>query len=235
MSPHAAGPRPDPQFARARFLLSCAQHAQLPADDLPEVAFAGRSNAGKSSALNALCAQGGLARVSKTPGRTQLLNLFEVPGLGRLVDLPGYGYAEVPAAVRQGWRALVGGYLESRPNLRGVVLVMDVRHPLTDFDRQMLDWCGARNQAVHVLLTKSDKLGFGASRSALKSVTATIAPRFSVQLFSAPEKTGIDEARAVLRRWLSASPEAEKKVPGDSGGNHRATVSGLGVPDPPRE
>lgn len=191
-------------FAQARFLLSCAQLAQLPADALPEIAFAGRSNAGKSSALNLLCNQKQLARVSKTPGRTQLINLFEVPG-GRFADLPGYGYAAVPREVRADWGKLVGRYLESRHNLVGIVLIMDIRHPLTDIDRQMLSWTEHRGLPCHVLLTKADKRGFGAAKTQLlavqKGVEMQKAP-VSVQLFSSETRQGADEARALLAGWL---------------------------------
>lgn len=185
-------------FAQARFLISCASLQQLPADAAPEVAFAGRSNAGKSSALNALCGKHRLARVSKTPGRTQLINLFTLPGGQRLVDLPGYGFAQVPAAIRDSWGRLVGGYMETRDNLPGVVLIMDVRHPLTDYDVQMLDWTRARQRRCHILLTKADKLGFGAAKNQLLTVQQALGKQgFSaeVQLFSAVSKQGLDEAR----------------------------------------
>ena len=147
-------PAPNP-LARARFLTSAAQLSQLPAADRPELAFAGRSNAGKSSALNVLCGQRQLARVSKTPGRTQLLNFFELPQ-GRLVDLPGYGFARAPKDLREAWGGLIEGYMTTRECLRGLVVVMDARHPLTPFDRMMLEWAGAQALRCHVLLTKAD-------------------------------------------------------------------------------
>jgi GTP-binding protein len=193
-------------FAGARFLLSAAQLAQLPAPDRPEIAFAGRSNAGKSSALNALCGAP-LARVSKTPGRTQLLNFFELPQ-ARLVDLPGYGYADVPQRVRAGWGALVGGYVERRDGLRGLVLVMDARRPLTDFDRQLLGWLRAQYRPCHVLLTKSDKLAGGAARRTLAEVQRALpalADRSTVQLFSAKSGLGVAEARHVVAAWLESA------------------------------
>ena len=200
-------------LAQARFLLSAARFAQLPGDGLPEVAFVGRSNAGKSSALNVICQQKQLARVSKTPGRTQLINLFDVPlggnVAGRLVDLPGYGFAQVPLEVRRNLGKLVGGYVEQRANLRGLVVVMDIRHPLTDLDRQMLGWCTGRGLAGHVLLTKADKLGHGAMKSTLLKVRAELAkmdPELSVQAFSAQTPAGVDEARAVLFAWLGLGP-----------------------------
>ncbi|HVT36921.1 MAG TPA: ribosome biogenesis GTP-binding protein YihA/YsxC [Nevskiaceae bacterium] len=190
-------------FQQTAFLLSCASLEQLPADEQPEIAFAGRSNAGKSSALNALCGQKQLARVSKTPGRTQLINLFGVPGLGRLADLPGYGYAEVPREVSRSWGALIGGYVETRANLRGLVVIMDIRHPLTDYDVQMLSWAGTRALHCHVLLTKADKLGFGAAKNQLLKVKRELAERpVSVQLFSATSAQGVDEARSAIERLL---------------------------------
>jgi GTP-binding protein len=188
-------------FAQAEFLLSCAELAQLPRDDLPEIAFAGRSNAGKSSALNALCNHKQLARVSKTPGRTQLINLFGLPQGGRFADLPGYGYAKVPIPMRDNWGRLIGSYVEIRNNLRGIVLIMDIRHPMTDFDDQMLAWAQAARRPCHILLTKADKLGFGAAKTQLLSVrkqVATFELPPSVQLFSSQTKMGVDEARAAI-------------------------------------
>jgi len=208
-SPNTTSPAPNP-FAQARFLLSAARLNQLPQDTLPEVAFAGRSNAGKSSALNLICQQKALARVSRTPGRTQLLNLFELPdgeGLrGRLMDLPGYGFAQVPLEVRHDWGRLVGGYVEKRPNLRGLVVVMDIRHPLTELDRQMLGWCESRGLATHVLLTKADKLGHGAAKGTLLQVRKQLQlldPEATVQIFSAQNKVGAEEVREVLNGWLT--------------------------------
>lgn len=195
-------------FAGAQFLLSCAKLTQLPADGLPEIAFAGRSNAGKSSAMNALCGQKQLARVSKTPGRTQLINLFNVPG-GRFVDLPGYGFAEVPKDVRHGWGRLIGDYLEGRANLRAVVQIMDIRHPLTPFDVQMLEWAAHRGLRCLLLLTKADKLSFGAAKSTLLQVQKAVAelPDTEVRLFSSTSNLGLDEVRTLLQSWLSAAPQ----------------------------
>lgn len=192
-------------FASARFLTSAAGLEGLPPADRPEIAFAGRSNAGKSSALNALCAHGGLARVSKTPGRTQLLNFFELPG-ARLVDLPGYGYAEVPGAVKRDWGRLVSGYIETRECLAGLALIMDARHPLTGFDRQMLAWASAQNLRCHVLLTKSDKLASGAARATLRDAQAQVpalCAAATAQLFSAKSGVGVEEARTRLAAWVS--------------------------------
>lgn len=193
---------PNP-FTNTQFLMSCAAITQLPADGLPEIAFAGRSNAGKSSALNILCNQRQLARVSKTPGRTQLINLFTVPG-GRFVDLPGYGFAQVPKDIHRDWGKLIGDYLEGRSNLRGIVQIMDIRHPLTPFDVQMLEWSAHRRLDCLVLLTKADKLRFGAAKTTLLQVQKSIAalPGMQVQLFSSTSRLGVEDARARLHAWL---------------------------------
>ncbi len=203
-------------FSQARFLLSCARLEQLPNDELPELAFAGRSNAGKSSALNVICSKKQLARVSKTPGRTQMINLFELNSGARLADLPGYGYAQVPPELRRSWGALIGGYVETRPNLRGIVLIMDVRHPLTDFDKQMLGWTRTVHRPCHILLTKADKLGYGASKNTLLGVNkglSELGVLASVQLFSASSHQGVDEARAKLQEMLVGVPEPEETAP----------------------
>ena len=184
-------------FAQARFVMSAAKLEQLPDDGVPELAFVGRSNSGKSSALNMLCNKKGLARVSKTPGRTQLINLFDVPH-ARLIDLPGYGFAKVPGAVRKDWGKLIGGYLETRANLRLLIVIMDIRHPLTDLDEQMLDWAKAAQRPCHVLLTKADKLGRGASNETLLQVRAALkqwGEGFTAQLFSSHSAIGVEEAR----------------------------------------
>lgn len=186
--------------------MSGAKLEQLPQDEVPELAFAGRSNSGKSSALNVLCDHSALARVSKTPGRTQLINLFEIPGVGRFADLPGYGYADVPREVQKDWSRLIGGYVEQRSNLRALAVIMDVRHPLTDADLQMLDWSRSRGLPAHILLTKADKLGFGASKNQLQQVRSKLPPQDSVQLFSATKKTGVDEAVEKLLALMTAAP-----------------------------
>jgi GTP-binding protein len=203
-APAIKAPPPNP-FVAARFLISGARMEQLPRDEIPEAAFVGRSNAGKSSALNMICQKRALARVSKTPGRTQLLNLFDIGDTARLVDLPGYGFAQVPIATRNAWGELVGGFIERRLNLRGLVVVMDVRHPLTDLDWQMLDWCRSRALAGHVLLTKADKLGYGAGQNVLLKVRRELAdfdPEMTVQLFSAHAGTGVDAVRGTVAGWL---------------------------------
>jgi GTP-binding protein len=191
-----------PDFRQTRFLKSAASLADLPPDRGREAAFAGRSNAGKSSALNALAGVSGLARVSKTPGRTRLINFFSVDGERRLVDLPGYGYAKVPAAERRHWGELLEGYFQQRQTLAGLMLIMDVRHPLTDYDRQLLQFAVPLGRPVHVLLSKSDKLGKNAARKCLAEVKRGLGDNASVQLLSAHKGEGVDEARAVLAEWL---------------------------------
>lgn len=184
---------------RATFLRSSPTHHGLPADQGAEVAFAGRSNAGKSSALNALTGHSSLARVSKTPGRTQHLVVFEIEPSKRLIDLPGYGYAKVPPALRAAWGVAMEDYFHERQSLRGLVLCMDVRHPLTDFDKMMLDFCAARTLDCHILLTKSDKLSRGAAGNTLQAVRKSLSEtggEVTVQNFSATAGTGLDEARA---------------------------------------
>ena len=195
----------NPIYNQTRFQLSVPKLSVLPPDEMYEVAFAGRSNAGKSSAINAITGIGGLARTSKTPGRTQDLLFFEVQERKYLVDLPGYGYAKVPDRMRQQWYQLIEGYLSQRQGLRGVVLIMDVRHPLTEFDRQMLGWCQASEMPLHILLTKADKLSRGAAGNVLQAVRKDIAAlsrTVTVQLFSAPKRLNIDEVHTRLDTWL---------------------------------
>ena len=158
------------RYHQAKFIQSAANMDGLPPELGFEVAFAGRSNAGKSSVLNRLCQQKSLARTSKTPGRTQLINFFALPDGRYLVDLPGYGYAKVPENVRKQWQRFIDAYLEQRWTLKGVVLLMDIRHPLKNYDQMMLDWAEQKNLAVHVLLNKSDKLKRGATQNTLLSV-----------------------------------------------------------------
>lgn len=190
-------------FRHTRFLLSAASLTDLPPDMGREVAFAGRSNAGKSSALNAITGVSGLARVSKTPGRTRLLNLFETgPGM-RLMDLPGYGYAKVPEAERLRWGELLDSYLSSRQSLMGLILVMDIRHPLTDFDRQLLEFAGPIQLPVHLLLSKADKLSRGAAASTLAQVQRDLRGWGTAQLFSAHSGQGVEDAQKRLAGWLT--------------------------------
>jgi GTP-binding protein len=194
-------------FNDAAFFATAAHERDLPASSRVEVAFAGRSNAGKSSALNALARRHRLAFVSKTPGRTQQINFFSL-GAGRfLVDLPGYGYARVPGAMKRSWQELLSGYLQTRGQLRGLVVVMDARHPLTPLDRQLLDWFAPTGRPVHVLLTKADKLSKQEATRQLRKVGEGLAAEYhgsSVQLFSATTRQGVDEAEALLVKWFDA-------------------------------
>lgn len=186
------------------FCTTVADLSELPPSEA-EVAFVGRSNSGKSSAINAIARRNRLAFVSKTPGRTQHLNFFSL-GAGRfLVDLPGYGYAEVPGAMKRYWRGLLADYLHDRAQLRGLVVVMDIRHPLTPLDIQLLDWFVPTGRPVHLLLTKADKLNRQQVTTQLRKVAAALAhqPNISVQAFSASARTGIEEAEAVLAGWLA--------------------------------
>ncbi len=194
-------------FQNARFEISIAKPRGLPPPDGPEVAFAGRSNAGKSSAINTLANHVRLAFVSKTPGRTQLINFFRLQNGAVLVDLPGYGYAEVPEAVRRQWQHLLEDYLTKRPNLVGLVLIMDSRHPLKERDRVMIGWFAPSGRPIHVLLTKSDKLTRSEAAATLAAVRKELAPfgeQVTVQLFSSLKKTGVDEVERVVGAWLSA-------------------------------
>jgi GTP-binding protein len=193
-------------YQQARFWLSATKLVHLPPDEGFEVAFAGRSNSGKSSAINAIANQRTLARTSKTPGRTQQLVFFRLDDEHRLVDLPGYGYAKVSGATKEQWQAMVEGFLNTRQCLRGLILTMDVRHPLREFDHQLLTWCAHANMPVHVLLSKSDKVKKGAATNTLHKVKQALdeydSP-FSVQLFSALKKTGVENARSILNKWLN--------------------------------
>lgn len=192
-------------YANAVFLKSAARVDQLPDDLGYEVAFAGRSNAGKSSALNCLTGIKSLARTSKTPGRTQLINLFTLDESRRLVDLPGYGYAKVPLSIKLEWQKNLARYLEVRESLKGLILLMDVRHPLKDLDQMMIDWALNRGLPVHILLTKSDKL----SRSDVKSTVLKVRKQYemaqhliSVQSFSSLKKLGVDDLIHKLNEWV---------------------------------
>ncbi|MXV06987.1 MULTISPECIES: ribosome biogenesis GTP-binding protein YihA/YsxC [unclassified Xanthomonas] len=191
---------------RAHYLLSAHNARQLPDDGGWEVAFAGRSNAGKSSALNALTRQNALARVSKTPGRTQQLVFFQVQPERYLVDLPGYGYAKVPQELQAHWQAFIDRYFRTREALRGLVVVMDIRHPLKDYDRQMLGYAAQRGLPAHALLTKADKLGRGQQGQVLlqvrKELTSAFGDTVSVQTFSGETRQGVDEARGIVGGWL---------------------------------
>lgn len=195
----------NPLYRNAHYVLSAVQLRHLPPDEGMEVAFAGRSNAGKSSAINTLCGINALARVSKQPGRTQAINYFALDDQRSLVDLPGYGYAKVPQAMKKQWQQTMGRYLETRRALRGLILLMDVRHALTEYDQQMLNWAAPRGLPVHCLLTKADKLKRGAAQNTLLGVRRALdeaGTGASVQLFSSLKRTGVEEALQVLDNWL---------------------------------
>jgi len=194
-----------PIFRNARFEISIAKTGDLPPPGSPEIAFAGRSNAGKSSAINTLAGHTRLAYVSKTPGRTQLINFFRLNCDAVLVDLPGYGYAKVPEAVRRQWQGLLENYLRQRENLIGLVLIMDSRHPLTPLDRQMIDWFAPTGRPIHVLLTKCDKLSRNEASATLARVRRELAPfgaQISAQLFSSLKKQGMAETEQKVAEWL---------------------------------
>jgi GTP-binding protein len=188
-------------FRTAFYVLSAHELKQLPEDQGIEIAIAGRSNAGKSSAINTFTDQKALARTSKTPGRTQQIVIFELDENRRITDLPGYGYAKVPAKLRAHWRTVMARYFQTRKCLRGVVLVMDIRHPMREFDQQMLDWCISTGISCHILLTKADKLKRGPAQSTLLKVRRDLPDGASVQVFSSSKKTGLDELVDKLRQW----------------------------------
>jgi GTP-binding protein len=188
------------RFNQILFLVSAARAEQFPVDVGVEVGFVGRSNAGKSSAINAITQRQGLARTSKTPGRTQLLNFFELAPGKRLVDLPGYGYAEVTAVQRRAWQPLIEA-LRTRESLRGLFVIVDARRGMKDGDEALLEWAGPHRR-LHVLLAKCDKLSTSEGRAALRAAEAALNGRSSVQLFSSLKGTGVVEAREVLAAWL---------------------------------
>ena len=205
-------------FRHAQFEISCAKPSGLPRGGAPEVAFAGRSNAGKSSAINTIVGHTRLAYVSKTPGRTQLIDVFRMRNGAALIDLPGYGYAKVPEEVRRDWVRLLEHYLARRQNLVGLVLIMDSRHPLRELDWQMIEWFAPSGRPIHCLLTKSDKLTKQEQALTLREVTGQLAGyegRVTVQLFSSLKKTGIDEVGKVVGAWLPAAPDADADDIGD--------------------
>ena len=193
-------------FKRAEFLQSASALTNAPADFGCEVAFAGRSNAGKSSAINALTDNSKLARTSRTPGRTQLINFFAVTNQIRLVDLPGYGFAKVPLKVKEEWNKQLERYLQYRRSLKGLILLMDIRHPLKDDDRQMIEWAAVSEMPIHILLTKCDKLKRGPAKTALLLVKKELKAQrgwISVQLFSSHNHEGMDELQRTLNWWLT--------------------------------
>lgn len=200
-------------FNHTEFTTSAATLDACPPDSLAEIAFAGRSNAGKSSAINTITGHSQLARISKTPGRTQLINYFSLQNHRYLVDLPGYGYAKVPLAVKNKWQHELERYLRKREALVGLVLMSDIRHPLKEFDRMMIDWSMQSRLPMHILLTKADKLKKGAAQNILLGVKRELAQfeDISVQLFSSLKNTGIETARQKLGEWLT-EPEADAEA-----------------------
>ena len=200
-------------LSKATFTISAPDITHLGDDTGIEVAFAGRSNAGKSSALNTLTNQRGLARISKTPGRTQMINVFEIAENKRLIDLPGYGFAQVPLAMKKKWQKALGEYLEKRDSLKGIVILMDIRHPLKDLDMDLIRWAAEGDLPVLALLTKSDKLSQGKRSSevikvqnSLKALNANI----TVQAFSSLKRTGVEQADEIICNWLSPENNMEE-------------------------
>jgi len=207
---------PQIQYHLTRFNTSASKLSQCPEDTGAEVAFAGRSNAGKSSAINTLT-NAKLARTSKTPGRTQLINFFDTNVEGvRIVDLPGYGYAKVPIAMKEHWQKHLDDYLQNRECLRGVVLMVDIRHPLKEFDQMMIQWCNEAGMPLHILLTKADKLNRGAAQNALLKMKQLLDvknnPLLTIQSFSALKTTGVEQLREHLNRWLLEDDEAQQEA-----------------------
>lgn len=190
-------------LGQAEYLISVHNRSQLPPDEGAEVAIAGRSNSGKSSLINRLCRKKALARTSRTPGRTRQLVFFQLDSRRHLVDLPGYGYAAVPADLKQHWKGLIQGYLEQRRALAGLVVVMDIRHPLKDSDRQLIEFATDRDLPLHLVLTKADKLGRGKRTEALDRVRRELGAVATVQVFSAESGLGLDELEAVMNSWLN--------------------------------
>ena len=194
-----------PSYQKAKYLDSAADLKQLPTDSGVEVAFIGRSNAGKSSALNTITGIRGLARTSQTPGRTQMINLFDIDEERRLVDLPGYGYAKAPRVLREKWTKNTNEYLKTRRCLNGLVVVMDIRHPLKDADQRLIDWAIGCDLPIHVLLTKADKLKSGAMKRTFKEVKEVLdeyGDGITVQLFSSQDRLGLEEAQEKLDEWF---------------------------------
>ena len=203
-------------FRSARFVLAAHELHQLPPDSGIEVAIAGRSNAGKSSAINAVTDQKSLARTSKTPGRTQQIVIFSIDDERRFADLPGYGFARVPKSLKDHWRQVLETYFQARRSLRGVLLVMDIRHPLKPFDQQMIAWCQAARLPCHILLTKADKLSRGKTAATLNDVRRRLPPNASAQAFSAMKRSGVDECVARLSDWFELTAENSLPVEQDS-------------------
>lgn len=193
-----------PTYQEAKYLTSAAEFEQLPPDEGAEIAFIGRSNAGKSSALNVITGIKGLARTSKTPGRTQMINFLALNERQRLVDLPGYGYAKAPRMVQERWEELVDSYLKKRRSLKGLVVVMDVRHPLKERDADVVKWAVDYGIPLHILLTKSDKLNQSAAKKTINELEDALTPyddHITLQLFSSYDRTGLDVVKTVLNKW----------------------------------
>ncbi|MCX8748571.1 YihA family ribosome biogenesis GTP-binding protein [Snodgrassella sp. B3088] len=212
-------------FRHARFYTTVNHLKDLP-DTRAEIAFVGRSNAGKSSAINTLTNHTRLAYVSKTPGRTQHINFFELTNGGYMVDLPGYGYAQVPEAVRRHWVSLLGDYLQTRTQLIGLILIMDARHPLKELDKQMLDFFAVTNRPLHILLSKADKLSKNEQIKTLACVRKALQPyivrqQVSVQLFSSLKKQGMEEVNQIAASWFAQNatlPAIETETPASKAG-----------------
>lgn len=205
----------NPVYRRAKFLLAVQHIKQLPDDILCEVGFAGRSNAGKSSSINTITGIHSLARTSKTPGRTQQIVYFTLDDEKALVDLPGYGFAKVPPSVKKHWHELMEGYFTNRKPLKGLVLVMDIRHPMREFDEQMLGWCQHAKTPAHILLTKADKLSNGAAKSELLKVRKMLKEmefdNVTVQTFSSLKRTGAETVMEKMDEWLGYSTDLKSK------------------------
>jgi len=204
----------NPAYRKAKFLLAVQHLKQLPNNIQYEVGFAGRSNAGKSSAINTITGIHSLARTSKTPGRTQQIVYFTLDEEHSLVDLPGYGFAKVPMQVKKHWHTLMEGYFKERQALKGLVLVMDIRHPMREFDEQMLEWCHHNNTPVHILLTKADKLSNGAASSVMLKIKRTLKDQeyhnFSVQTFSSLKRTGSETVMQKMDEWFEYDQNEQK-------------------------
>ena len=203
-------------FHQAKFLTSAAKISDCPPDEGAEVAFCGRSNAGKSSAINVITGQGKLARTSKTPGRTQLINFFGLDETNRLVDLPGYGYARVPIPIKEHWHKHLDVYLRERRSLKGLILLMDIRHPLKEFDLTMIEWSQTSGVPLHILLTKADKFKRGNQQSTLLQTQKQLPDPITIQVFSATKRIGLDIVQSKIRDLLGASPTGDdNKEPGE--------------------
>ncbi len=216
-----ARPLPNP-YRQAEYTISAHDLHQLPADQGWEVAFAGRSNAGKSSAINALTDQKSLARTSKTPGRTQQIVIFNIDENRRIADLPGYGYAKVPAKLRAHWQEVLQVYFETRQSLRGVVLLMDIRHPMRPFDQQMVDWCSAKQLPIHLVLTKADKLKRGPAQSTLLKLRRELPAGASAQVLSILSGEGKDDLiRRLNQLYEYPSVAADDKIASDNASDNK--------------